>query len=486
MMDKSSRNVLFLLLLAFAVRAVYLWYNIVVIDLAPIWTAPARHALLTAASDFGARPVSEAIEAYWGMNVKSALEVWHLNGRGLVLLYAVLFQLFGFATYTAVQIVYLLLDLAAAYFIIAIARRIGDETVAVVAGIIYAFFGAQIFMMANPSYDPWLTWGFITSTWAFLLLAPTRGRPPLRKRDVLLFATMFAFLFICNEFRTILALYGIAAAGWYILVRAAADRSLRLPRTVWQRAAAFLAVGCLVLIASSSINFAMRGEFSPVRSTVGHQFWTEVGQFANPFGLEDDDGSAAQFYVRESGKPHPSTVSDVAYNRWLKEKAGAFIRENPALYLSMVMRRALWILFPYKMPYNIVADYAGYNALPAEKERIAERLRLVEEHGRISWPTLTGLLRIDPGYAITGAVRVALALLLPFGYLSCFVFPGDRRSPALALLPIAYTLVTLSFFYIIPVVIGAAHAAAVPVAALGWCRFTRTCRSVGRLMLTRA
>jgi hypothetical protein len=475
-MKTYNNKLIFVILFSIAIRTIYLIYNIYIVELDPYWQWQARQAILIALSEFGNLQISPDIEKYYRTTLDESMSAWHLNERGLVVLYFLVKKILGFVNYPAIQIIHLFVDVLMTFFVFSIGRQLGGDKVAFYSGLTYALFVPQIFMMANPAYDFWLTCAFVASAWAIISVV-SRSDDNLRHRSTAGFIIAAGiFIYIGYEFRATLVFYGIALALWYLFVETVDNRSLRLSTAVWGRFSAMAAAGIAVIVVCSSVNFMVRDQFSPVRTTLGHHFWNGVGQFENTFGLIDDDGSVVKFYERESGNATPPNVLDFKYNRWLVKRASQFVVGDPASYLSMVVRRAGWIFFPYKMPFEVVADYNSHSGTSQQKDLISKRVLLFNQHGRFSIETITTILFLDPGYMISAMMRIIFAVALFIGYLWCFILPGGRRLAAIGILPVVYTAVTLAPIYATPVVIASAHAAAVPVAVLGWSKFAEKCR----------
>lgn len=454
-----------ILVLAVAARGLILALNILW-DIPPLWDPLPRTALAVAWSDFGRIPLGAAFERTYQISVEEALRFWPLNDRGIVYLFLLVHKLLGPVTYLKIQTINLAIDCLMILPTMSIARQIGGPKAAIAAGIVYALFLPQIQVAAAPDYNCWLAYSMIVMTWiVFRISDSSSGFGD--GNFWWLVGGLAAASVIANEFRSISILFTVGAAGWLGFVSVLECRSLRLPRWRWQQIAALILVGGVTILVAAGLNKLVRGEFSPVRSTFGHSFWSGVGQFANPFGLRENDGDVLAFYERETGLKDTSNTIGVAYNAWLAKRAVKFIKAHPGLYASMVARRAVRIIFP-NMAFSAVADLRSYTSQPEQSRLIERRQELVATNGWVSWKTISELTRIDPGYIVSLVLRVSLMLALPVGLLAALIWGPARTQTVMACLPLAYIVITLSGYYATPVVITATHASVLAASVAGW------------------
>ena len=464
-----ARNPVFaVFLFAIAVRAVYLFYNIVILDLPPFWPHPARVALTMVASNFGAIDLGEAWSRHFGMDIVEAAYTWQFVERGVAFPFMLIKAVFGTVEYLHVQILQLVIDALMVFPVAAVAFLIGGTRATVWAGITYALFLPQIQLAATPSYDTWLNFGYILSGWlmARFALIPTGGALPWARIAAIGFA-IFVVLFVTNQFRSVIALFGVALALWYLMVEVFGTSSLRLNKAIWAKMIVLGAVGILVVVASVSVNVSVRDESSPFRSSLAHSFWAGVGQYENPYGIVEHDGSITAFYNRETG----NNVTDghsLEYNSWLTKRAIEFVKEYPVLYASMAARRALLILVPNFPLMSPVADYASFVRQPDELARIAQRNVIKGEHGRVSPTALRMLWQVDPDFVISLGVRFILLIAMPFGLIAGMVLSNDRRLAVLSAVPLAYTAISFAPFYVTGPLVVSGYVAIIPLVAAGW------------------
>ncbi|HER26825.1 MAG TPA: hypothetical protein ENI69_06925 [Rhodospirillales bacterium] len=389
--------------------------------------------------------------------------------RGLVYVHMLLKFVFGTTSYELLQAFQIFIDALLVFPLMSIAYSLSqNHKIAWSVGLLYGAFLPQAWLAVQPDYNVWLTTGYILATWLYLkIIALAPGEH--RWRSLVLYAAaLFGVMFAVNQIRSTIILLPIGMAAWWWATTLLTTRSLVFPRRNWPSALALLGVGVLVIGISGALNKTVRSYASPVRSTFGHAFWTGVGQFKNPYGLRDDDGSVVEFYKNETGiEETDSTTGGVAYNAWLRQRAVQFIKKYPVLYASMVARRAAAIIFP-NMPFTVVADKPAYDRTPIELARTKHRIELQQRYGKLSPTTISRLISEDPFYVVGLFGRLALMLLLPLGGVLFFVFSQYRALGLLTIVPLAYHVITLSPVYATPIILIPGYAAILPVVGIGW------------------
>lgn len=455
------KPIIYVVCLALAFRSSILVLNLY-LDNSPTWGFLPRTAIAIAWSDFGRLLLPENFESLYGTTLEASLKTWYLNDRGLTILYVLIDKAFGHVTYFQIQVFQLIIDSLMVLPAMGVAKRVAGPTGAIVAGVAYALFLPQAQMTVSPDYNGWLGCAMITMIWIAVLLIEARKAGII----LCLFSALVIVNFIGNEFRSVVALFSFGAAGWFWLVSIGAQRSLLLPKYRWKKIGMFVAAGMFVFMITSSINYISRGEISPIRSSLGHAFFTGVGQYPNPLGMTDLDSAPADWYVRETGVTDINYSLNTEYNEWLMERAKEFVSDYPVLYASMVVRRAWRILFP-NMAFTVVTDILSYARSPRQLELAEMRKSLVAEHGWLSVTALTTILKADPAYIFGLCWRVLLLIILPIGLFSAIWLSRSRGAAVFATLPLAYGIITLSFVYVTPPVVTGIHAAVLPVSAAG-------------------
>ncbi len=271
----------------------------------------------------------------------------------------------------------------------------------------YAIFVPQIEMAVRPYRDAWVTFLFIVS----LLYLMTVVRADASARRIT-FASVGIALFaamVCWMRSTVLVYPVFLAAALFIL----------LPfRSAWKQACIVLAV---FAIAYAPFVLRSAADFDKPMATRGalwHSFWGGIGQFPNPYGVVEDDQKIYAF--ARSVDPSIRFDSD-AYEQLLKRQAFGLFRDHPVFYASTVLRRAAVILFPR----------AGRAVLMQAGPQTGRTGALNRLGSAVEW----GLYAVD----------IAVGVLFLYGI---WVY---RRKPAIliiALLPLAYTVVTLAPLYV--------------------------------------
>ena len=431
-------------------------------DFEPYWGLRARTALVIAWSDFGMQPLPDGFGEAFNVSPEKVLQSWLFNDRGLNFLYVFMHKIFGGVTYVHIQIFHLFMDALIVVPVMWLSNRIAGKKGAVVSGVIYALFLPQAQMAVSPNYNSWLGDLMVIMTWLTAMLIEAKQK----SKFIALLCALIVVNFIGNEFRSVVALFSFGAAGWFWLVSIGVHRTLLLPAERWTSIIALAATGVVVILLSSTSNYIVRGEYSPVRSSFGHNFFTGVGQFENPINMRDSDAAPVEWYARETGITDTNSTVDPAYNMWLNEQAKKFISDYPVLYTSMVLRRALRILFP-NMAFTLVTDLPSYTLLPSQLEAVEMRKSLVKKHGWLSKKLFVQLIKNDPAYVFGLGWRVLLLIILPVGLLSAICLARSRAAAVFFTLPLAYSILTLSFVYVTPPVVTGIHAAVLSVSTSG-------------------
>ena len=466
MQNITQNQMLSIFLLALVMRAASLVFNEVYLGFEPIWFSQSRSAIILALSELGRAALPSDVETYYGTSVEQAKLAWPFMDRGLVYVHLILKWVFGQTSYLKLQILQLIIDAFMVFPIAAIGRRLGEDKVVLSSGIFYAIFIPQIWIATMPEYNVWLTYTFIMLTWLMFVLLETCHQKALGQA-VMAAISIMVVGFVGAQMRSIAVLAPLGLAGWYWFSQCIQHRTIRIPSSHFKITLAIIFIGIGLVVGSSLVNGLVRGETSPVRSTFGHSFWAGIGQFDNSVGVRDSDSSVAQFYTQETGISDTGNTGGVEYNTWLTNKALEFIKNNPTLYFSMVVRRGLMILFP-NMPFTIAADTPAYSLQEIEIERVKNRKALQAQHGRLSPALIFELVKSDPAYVIGLLFRVFLLLAFPLGVFGFLVLSPNRIAGMLALFPLAYVLITLAPFYMTPIVLVPAHAAVIPVIVAGW------------------
>jgi hypothetical protein len=457
---KSTRYVL---ALAIAVRMLFLWYN-VQLHLPPGWPWPARMGIIYAQSSAGV-PLAEV--AFGGMEVDEAAHGFRLGDRGVAFPHFLAIWLFGNSSFLHLQVLQLAIDALMVLPVASIGRVIGGGAAGTIAALAYAVFVPQLRLAGVPSYDTWVTFGFVTCTWAVLRVW---GLPSSRARNTLgWFVAVGLALLVTAQFRSAIVLY-LACMAFLVAVAGAATRRLpvrHLRPSLLVMVSGLLLASAIALAGNTAANVLLNGTTSPVRSTFGHAWWTGIGQFPNPYGVTNNDRSIVEFYEGATGRMDQDNTMGVAYNAWLLQRGIEFVREYPALFASMVVRRALWVALP-TLPLGVIADEFSF-ASTAPPVQAAENQALTSY--RQSYGHFAGRVRYsieqDRAWLLARIIALALRVLLPLGLIGVVALSEDRVAGIVAAAPVLYIILVFSAFYGPGNLLISAWAAALPAVVTG-------------------
>ena len=424
-MTGARRSLSVVLAVAAAVRVGVLLYDLVA-NPAPTWSAVAQDQLSIARWILGVGGFTPRFD----------------DDYGLAYVHAVLAAWDGSPSFARLQVAQTALDVGATAVAWRAGLLLGGLPVASLAGALYAVFLPQVAMAVAPSYDAWATWGMIATTWLILEAL----RPPVREPR----ASVFGFLggvagATCGVVRSSVILLGPFAAA-VTLVLGLAGRRLRLGIPVG------IAIGwAAVAVLPALHNRALFGELRLIRGTSGHTFWLGVGQFPNPYGLEEFDTSVEAFYRTLPGAAAP--YASEGYDRVLRAAAAAYAREHPAALAWNAVRRALRIVWSAKY-WGIWVDTWSPSYRPFSQ--------LVSDAGGLQ----TAVIRWPLRAALVVLGRAVDLVILPVGLAAAFI-RWRRPEVWIAVLPVLYTVVTLAPLFFTPRNTASAYAAALPACAYG-------------------
>lgn len=458
---KKIVKYLLIILLAMFVRFMYFVYN-ESLNLPNYWFIMARWGVVTSLSDFGRIPID--YDSYHFAKEDIQL-IWNGGDRGILYPHVLFKSIFGTTSFKHLQILQLFIDSLMVILIILIGKKIGNKLIGYISGISYAIFLPQIYLAANPSYDTWLSFGFIILSYLFLLYFDVK----LKKWPIFILGLLILFvLVVINEIRSVILLYPFVFIIWIILVYL-----LFLKNKGYFKIFIFRVIGLIIICFSlviffSSINFLIRGDFVPVRSSYGHEFWVGVGQFSNPYGIKPEDGDIARFYEEETGKKDTSNTAGIEYNKWLVRRAKQFIIEEPFLYSSMVIRRALLIFFLPKLSCYLIADRASFNQQQSQIEWEGKKNQIINKYGNFSIKTYIEFYKINPSYIIYIFFTFSLSILMCLGVCLSFIFSKNKYKNALIFGPMFYILAVFSFYRITSIIIISTYAALLSMVISGY------------------
>ncbi len=345
-----------------------------------------------------------------------------------------IYRLFG-RNLLIVRMIQSVMGAGTATLVYLLALDLFDKRVAALAGLVTACYGALVFYDGSVVMTPLLVFLNVAAL-TVLVKADRRNSAPL-------FAASGALVGLAGIGRAAALLF-VPLAIWWIVLRArgrdaaaGAGRShkersgrhgISKPSRPLREAGLFLA-GVLLLLAPVTIrNAVVSGEFIPVTSNGGLNFYIgngaiATGGYAMPEGLNiETDPSGATIAEKDLGRTlGPSEVSSYWYSRAWRD-----IGAKPGRWLSLMVRKLSFAMSSYELPqlenFEFQRHYSSLLSLPF------------------------------PGFG----------LLAPLGMVGLGLALADRRRRLLALFFISYTVSVVLFF-----VLARYRLPTVPVLAIG-------------------
>ncbi len=332
------------------------------------------------------------------------LEPEYFNEPGYGLLLAGLWKIFG-QRWISIRLLQILIDTGMIFLMFTMGMCVWNRTTGLFAAGLYAVLIPQIELAVRPHRDAWVTFAFIVST--FFLLQLTLSR---QKRKEVLIAVGIAFVVALTAWlrSTILV---------YVVVLALTMFFLKSFRRATMLSAIVITVFVALLSPLLVRNCTAFGKFMVTRGAVWHSFWAGVGQFRNPYGMKESDEFIVKYFQQRYPSAHYGTPE---YEDVLKDKALKLLSEHPWWYASTVFRRAAVIISP----------------------KIG-RETFFEDSSR---PTNTGILNVGLSRWILLLIDGLMVATLLTGFWLC---RKKWRLALLVALPLVYTLLTLSPFYVV-------------------------------------
>jgi len=446
-----------ILLLALAVRGFVLAYNVQV-NGDSVWTWQARAALHGAKLLTGDARPTPAIDDV----AADFMFVYGVGGQ--TYLHLAWMACCGTSSYLHMQVLQLSVDTLLTLPIILIGWVLGGRKVGLLAGLGYAVFWPQVWLAVVPAYDFWASAGFIAATAQFLW--GMRCQEDRQRAWLVWFCcgALTAALAAC--IRPTVLLYPAAWVGLWCLVA----------RCTWlARCGGVAAVACGLFLGHLPVlvhgYYVFGAGVRPPGNAI-HQFWCGVGQYPNPYGVADHDGSVCQFYERLTGRKGPDYQFSDDYVAVLKREATTYLQTYPGHYVSCVARRGALLVSGIGLRQaRLDADvWRAQGDIVARRE---ERGELVRQYG-----TVRGLL----WYALRHPDMYASYPLLLLPCLGvCAAFVWQRRALVwLASMPLLYSVALFAPYYYCERCVISAYAAVVPVWVLGlvvlWEQARRLCQ----------
>ena len=223
-------------------------------------------------------------------------------------------------------------------------------------------------------------------------------------------------------------------------------------------------VSIFAILLSSLMNSKFRGEFQPIRSSAGHQFFSDLSQYDISGIGPGGDAASYRYYIEKSGKK-PEHIASDSYNDFLEKEAIKYILDKPVIYLSICFQRIAKIIFPNIMASFIADDTAYWNQIMTDHRN--EREIYYSEHGRFSYKGLQFLVIQEPlHYSFTFFLRVFLMILFPLCIYSVYKDIKNINT-LISSIPIFYFIVFLAPLTVKPILLNSLYASQIPLILLG-------------------
>ena len=431
-------------LIGTSVRLIYLYLN-TTLEITNVWPSISRETLEGANKSILNKILDGSAYKYGDFNEKFIAG----HERGLFYLHSFFAYLFGESKHLYVQITNLLIDSFMIFVIFYISKKLKNAKFGLICSLIYACFLPQIYVASQPTYDCYLTF-------SLLLMISLTIKLFYEKENYSSIFFIFLTLLIFNEFRSVIAFYGIFSALllFFFLKSETEKKKILL----------LFSVSILAIILSSLMNFKFRGEFQPIRSSAGHQFFSGLSQFDISGIGPGGDAASYRYYVEKSGKKPDHIMSD-SYNDFLEKEAIKYILDKPVIYLRICFQRIAKIIFPNIMASFIADDTAYWNQILTDHSN--KREIYYSEHGRFSYKGLQFLVIQEPlHYSFTFFLRVFLMILFPLCIYSVYKDIKNINT-LISSIPLFYFIVFLTPLSVKPILLNSLYASQIPLILLG-------------------
>lgn len=431
-------------LIGILARAIFLYFN-TTLEITNVWPSISRETLEGANNSILNKILDGSAYKYGNYNEKFIAG----HERGLFYLHSLFAYILGESKHLYVQITNLLIDSLMIFVIFNISKKLKNTKFGLICSLIYAFFLPQIYVASQPTYDCYLTFSLL------LMISLTLKLFDEKKNYSSIFFIFFTLL-IFNEFRSVIAFYGIFSALFLFFF---------LKSGIEKKKILFLfSVSIFAILSSSFMNFKFRGEFQPIRSSAGHQFFSGLSQYDISGIGPGGDAASYRYYLQKSGKQPEHIVAD-SYNDFLEKEAIKYILDKPVIYIRICFQRIAKIIFPNIMASFIADDTAYWNQILTD--HMNEREIYYSEYGRFSFKGLQFLVIQEPlHYSFTFFLRVFLMILFPFCIYSVY---KDKKNinTLISSIPIFYFIVFLAPLTVKPILLNSLYASQLPLILLG-------------------
>lgn len=420
----------------------------------------ARHSLAAAVSDFEFAPSHPIFHSGYDVSPEASKLVVTHGEPGLSYIHWIIKTISGTTSFNHLIILHIILDALCLYIIYFMARTLGlSQKAQYFVALFYAFNIGHISLILMPTYNVWLTFYFICISGLLLKFLSLEINSKYRNH---------LYLYIALTLVTIGAsiirspsLYYPIFIGLCIITLMIVRPSKYKFNEYKKLTLTLIAAGISTNLALSSMNYAIRGDFSATRSTVGHTFWAGVSQRENKYGIKNGDAGAVAFYTQLTGKKNYEAGMGIEYNQVLKDKAKEYILENPIDYISDVLNRSFHLFIPNQ--------YILLNTYNSTTNTLTDIDKISGQYGKTSprfWKEVTNKYWWYPMWI---SLRLLLIGFLAVSFISIFIFRKAHFETLIVLGPIFYGASVISLIYMKGVIVSSVWTASLPAVLMGSC-----------------
>ena len=465
----NKKPIFLIFLFALGLRLAYFIYNLN-LDIPHVWFETTLFSLRIAEHIMGVVPSLD-------FDLERAKLCYNFDFRGVAFIHMALIWLFGKSSLNAVVLIQILLDACAVFFIGSIAHRLSGERLAKWAAIAYAMFPVAIYMTGTATWHTWINVGMIILSWALIEMWHCTTEPePFQKRRYWFYASILLLtILILPHFRVTILFFVSFFSVWSLLpcLKMQRTKDKALPLLMYFATCHFVTLVSILFF--YGINVAITGSTAFGRTSYAHSFFMGVGERPNPYAgkhrLDGSDASIIHFYMRETGDQGQfDALSTPRYKEWTRAKMIEFIKENKALYASLICKRIIEMFAP-NFRISLVSDTEAMTSAEPESSR-QERLSIIRSPGRFSWSSQKRLFQINKIYFFEFWIRIFTMTFLPVGFLLgllCASGPQKWRF-YLLLAPLVYFCVMLAWIRLPNFDHAAAWSVALSASVMGWQR----------------
>jgi len=254
---------------------------------------------------------------------------------GLGVLMGVIWWALGSMRFIYIQILQVLIDAACNYMFYCTAKNLaGDSTrIGLVAGLIYALYPLQVYMVSFPvTY----VWPVFLSVVLLYLLSRYFCQAKVSPSEMLVASAAIGLMIgSVTYIRSTVLLLGVSVAVALVMFAHSRYR--------WGAAAIVLIVQMAVLVPLVARNYEAFGELRVTRGVFWHSLWVGFGEHKNPFGIIPTDNAVAESVLAKY--PHVEKYGP-AYEAILKQWTLEAIHTHPYWFIGILFERLVWLVFP--------------------------------------------------------------------------------------------------------------------------------------------